>query len=298
MSNIHTLRFDTGDGKIIELETGRLARQAHGSVVLKVGNTMLLATAVSNYDAREGIDFMPLTVDYQEKFAAVGRIPGSFHRREARPSDYEVLISRLIDRALRPLFPEDYHADTQVLVYLISSDENHLPDQYAGLAASTALALSDIPFNGPISEVRVARIDGKLVLNPLRDELERADIDMIVSGTINDINMVEGEMSEVSEADMLAAMQFAHDHIKIQCAKQLELVEMAGGRKVREYSHEVNDEKPHQEILPRGGILCHACDDPGQRQAPRRPQRDPDPLYRLHYRLPACRPRFQRIHPR
>ncbi len=130
MSNIHTLRFDTGDGKIIELETGRLARQAHGSVVLKVGNTMLLATAVSNYDAREGIDFMPLTVDYQEKFAAVGRIPGSFHRREARPSDYEVLISRLIDRALRPLFPEDYHADTQVLVYLISSDENHLPDRH------------------------------------------------------------------------------------------------------------------------------------------------------------------------
>jgi polyribonucleotide nucleotidyltransferase len=218
---IHTLSFDTGDGKIIQLETGRLARQAHGSVVLKVGNTMLLATAVSNYEAKEGIDFMPLTVDYQEKFAAVGRIPGSFHRREARPSDYEVLISRLIDRALRPLFPEDYHADTQVLVYLISSDENILPDQYAGLAASTAIMLSDIPFNGPISEVRVARINGEFILNPTKDVLEKSDIDMIVSGTMHDINMVEGEMSEVSEDDMLKAMQFAHEHIKLQCSKQM-----------------------------------------------------------------------------
>lgn len=270
MNNIHTLRFDTGDGKIIELETGRLARQAHGSVVLKVGNTMLLATAVSNYDAREGIDFMPLTVDYQEKFAAVGRIPGSFHRREARPSDYEVLISRLIDRALRPLFPEDYHADTQVLVYLISSDENQLPDQYAGLAASTALILSDIPFNGPISEVRVARIDGKLVINPLKDELERADIDMIVSGTMNDINMVEGEMSEVSEADMLAAMQFAHEHIKIQCAKQLELVEMIGGRKVREYSHEVNDAELREQVIRECTPEIRAVAESGKPKAERR----------------------------
>jgi polyribonucleotide nucleotidyltransferase len=249
MNNIQTLRFDTGDGKIIELETGRLARQAHGSVVLKVGNTMLLATAVSNYEAREGIDFMPLTVDYQEKFAAVGRIPGSFHRREARPSDYEVLISRLIDRALRPLFPEDYHAETQVLVYLISADENSLPDQYAGFAASTAIMLSDIPFNGPISEVRVARINGEFVLNPYRDQLEQSDMDMIVSGTMHDINMVEGEMSEASEEDMLAAMKFAHEHIKIQCARQMELAEMIGGRKVREYTHEVNDADLRKEVL-------------------------------------------------
>lgn len=267
---IHTLSFDTGDGKIIQLETGRLARQAHGSVVLKVGNTMLLATAVSNYEAKEGIDFMPLTVDYQEKFAAVGRIPGSFHRREARPSDYEVLISRLIDRALRPLFPEDYHADTQVLVYLISSDENILPDQYAGLAASTAIMLSDIPFNGPISEVRVARINGEFVINPYKDALEQSDMDMIVSGTMHDINMVEGEMSEVSEDDMLKAMQFAHEHIKIQCAKQMELAAMAGGRKVREYSHEVNDADLRAQVLADCGPRIRAVAESGKPKAERR----------------------------
>jgi polyribonucleotide nucleotidyltransferase len=176
--NIQKRTFDTGDGRIIEIETGKLARQAHGSCVVKVGKTMILATVVSGYDAKEGIDFLPLSVDYQEKFAAVGRIPGSFLRREARLSDYEILISRLVDRCLRPLFPDTYHADTQVMLQLISSDEDIIPDTYVGLAASTALMLSDIPFLGPISEVRVGRIDGKLVINPSKSELVNSDLDL------------------------------------------------------------------------------------------------------------------------
>ncbi|MEK0421854.1 MAG: hypothetical protein RLZZ161_1705 [Bacteroidota bacterium] len=250
MLNIQKTQFDTGDGKIIEIETGRLARQAHGSCVLKVGKTMILATVVSNYDAREGIDFLPLSVDYQEKFAAVGRIPGSFHRREAKLTDYEVLISRLVDRCLRPLFPEDYHGDTQVNLFLISSDENILPDAYVGLAASTALMLTDIPFLGPISEVRVGRIDGKFVINPTKEELEKSDIDMLVGGTAHDINMVEGEMDEVSEADFLEALKFGHDAIKRQCAEQIKFVEMLGGRKAtREYNHETNDEELRKQVI-------------------------------------------------
>lgn len=250
MLNIKKTQFDTGDGKIIEIETGRLARQAQGSCVLKVGKTMILATVVSNYDAREGIDFLPLSVDYQEKFAAVGRIPGSFHRREAKLTDYEVLISRLVDRCLRPLFPEDYHGDTQVNLFLISSDENILPDAYVGLAASTALMLTDIPFLGPISEVRVGRIDGKFVINPTKEELEKSDIDMIVGGTAHDINMVEGEMDEVSEADFLEALKFGHDAIKRQCTEQIRFVEMLGGRKAaREYNHETNDEELRKKVI-------------------------------------------------
>jgi len=250
MLNIQKTQFDTGDGKIIEIETGRLARQAHGSCVLKVGKTMILATVVSNYDAREGIDFLPLSVDYQEKFAAVGRIPGSFHRREAKLTDYEVLISRLVDRCLRPLFPEDYHGDTQVNLFLISSDENILPDTYVGLAASTALMLTDIPFMGPISEVRVGRIDGKFVINPTKEELEKSDIDMLVGGTAHDINMVEGEMDEVSEADFLEALKFGHNAIKHQCAEQIKFVEMLGGRKqAREYNHETNDEELRKQVI-------------------------------------------------
>jgi len=250
MLNIQKTQFDTGDGKIIEIETGRLARQAHGSCVLKVGKTMILATVVSNYDAREGIDFLPLSVDYQEKFAAVGRIPGSFHRREAKLTDYEVLISRLVDRCLRPLFPEDYHGDTQVNLFLISSDENILPDTYVGLAASTALMLTDIPFQGPISEVRVGRIDGKFVINPTKEELEKSDIDMLVGGTAHDINMVEGEMDEVSEADFLEALKFGHNAIKHQCAEQIKFVEMLGGRKqAREYNHETNDEELRKQVI-------------------------------------------------
>lgn len=242
--------YDLGDGRIIELETGKLARQAHGSVVLKQGNTMILAAATSNYEAREGMDFLPLSVDYQERFAAVGRIPGSFLRREARPSEYEILISRVIDRTLRPLFPDDYHAETQVLVYLISSDENIIPDSLAGFAASAAVMLSDMPFNGPISVVRVARIDGKFVANPYKDQLEKSDLDILVAGTVHDINMVEGEMSEISEADMLDALKFGHDEIKRQCAAQLALLEANGGRKaIREYNHETNDEDLKNKVI-------------------------------------------------
>lgn len=237
------------DGKTISIETGRLARQADGAVVVKQGDTMILATVVSAKDAKADVDFMPLTVDYQEKFASVGRIPGSFHKREAKLSDYEVLVSRIVDRALRPLFPENYHADTQVMLSLISSDQNILPDALVGLAASAAIMVSDVPFNGPISEVRVARIDGKLVINPYKDELERADIDLIVAGTAADLNMVEGECDEVSEADMLEALKFAHEAIKLQIKAQWELCEMLGGKKpVREYNHERSDEELEKAI--------------------------------------------------
>src|SRR5688572_804692 len=214
MYNLISKTFDIGDGRTITIETGKLAKQADGSVIVKMGNTVLLATACSRSEAAENVDFMPLTVDYQERYASAGRWPGGFFRREARPSDYEVLISRLIDRALRPLFPEDYHADTQVLVYLMSHDEDILPDSLAALAASSALAVSDIPFNGPISEVRVGRINGKLILNPGKKQLEESDIDIIVAANEKDINMMEGQMKEISEADMLEALKFAHDHIK------------------------------------------------------------------------------------
>ena len=232
--------FDIGDGRTISIETGKLAKQANGSIVLRFGDTMLLATIVSNKDAKENVDFLPLTVDYQEKFASVGRIPGSFMRRESRLSDYEILISRLVDRALRPLFPEDYHADTQVAITLISSDPEIMPDALAALAASAAIAVSDIPFNGPISEVRVAKIDGKLCINPNKTDLERAALDLIVAGTKHDLNMVEGEMNEVSEDEMLEALKFAHEHIKIQVKAQEELAEQLGIVK-REYNHEKND---------------------------------------------------------
>jgi polyribonucleotide nucleotidyltransferase len=250
MLNIQKHSFDSGDGRIVEIETGRLARQAHGSCVVKVGKMMILATVVSNYDAKEGIDFLPLSVDYQEKFAAVGRIPGSFLRREARLSDYEVLISRLVDRCLRPLFPEDYHSDTQVNLFLISSDEDIMPDAYVGLAASTALMLTDAPFNGPISEVRVGRIDGKLVLNPTRSQLATADLDILLGGTAKDLNMVEGEMMELSEEEFLEALKFGHEAIKTQCAAQWAFLEQMGGRKpVREYNHEDNDEELRTRVI-------------------------------------------------
>lgn len=250
MLNIQKHSFDSGDGRIVEIETGRLARQAHGSCVVKVGKMMILATVVSNYDAKEGIDFLPLSVDYQEKFAAVGGIPGSFLRREARLSDYEVLISRLVDRCLRPLFPEDYHSDTQVNLFLISSDEDIMPDAYVGLAASTALMLTDAPFNGPISEVRVGRIDGKLVLNPTRSQLASADLDILLGGTAKDLNMVEGEMMELSEEEFLEALKFGHEAIKTQCAAQWAFLEQMGGRKpVREYNHEDNDEELRTRVI-------------------------------------------------
>ncbi|MET3498999.1 polyribonucleotide nucleotidyltransferase [Mucilaginibacter rubeus] len=234
--------IDLGDGRTIEIETGKLAKQADGSVVVKMGDTMLLATVVSSPEAKEGVDFLPLSVDYQEKYAATGRIPGGFLRREARLSDYEVLISRLVDRALRPLFPEDYHADTQVMISLISADKDIMPDALAGLAASAALAVSDIPFNGPISEVRVAKIDGQLVINPTLSQLENATLEFIVAGSEHDINMVEGESKEIQEAELVEAIKFAHTAIKLQCLAQKELTIEVGKTEKRVYSHEHSNE--------------------------------------------------------
>jgi polyribonucleotide nucleotidyltransferase len=241
--------FDLGDGRMIEIETGKLAKQADGSVVVKMGDTMLLATVVSSIGAKPGTDFLPLSVDYQEKYAATGRIPGGFLRREARLSDYEVLISRLVDRALRPMFPEDYHADVQVMISLISADKNIMPDCLAGLAASAALAVSDIPFNGPISEVRVAKIDGKLVINPYLSDLERATMDLIVAGSDKDIVMVEGECDEVSEEDMVEAIEFAHKAIAIQVQAQKELAVLVGKTEKRTYSHEIHDDELKQKVF-------------------------------------------------
>jgi polyribonucleotide nucleotidyltransferase len=240
--------IELGDGRTITIETGKLAKQADGSVVVKMGNTYLLATVVSAKDAKPDVDFMPLTVEYKEKYAAVGRFPGGFQKREARPSDYEILVSRLIDRALRPLFPDDYHADTFVTVNLISADEEVLPDQLAGLAASACLAVSDIPFNGPISEVRVARVDGQLLVNPTVTQLQTADMDIIVAATLENIMMVEGEMSEVSEAELLEAMKVAHEAIKVQCQAQIEMMEELGKTVKREYCHEENDEDLRKKV--------------------------------------------------
>jgi polyribonucleotide nucleotidyltransferase len=234
--------IDLGDGRTIEIETGKLAKQADGSVVIKMGDTMLLATVVSSLEAKEGIDFLPLSVDYQEKYAATGRIPGGFLRREARLSDYEVLISRLVDRALRPMFPDDYHADTQVMISLISADKDIMPDCLAGLAASAALACSDIPFNGPISEVRVAKVDGQLVINPTLTQLQTATLEFIVAGSEHDINMVEGESAEIQEAELVEAIKFAHTAIKVQCLAQKELTAELNKTVKRVYSHEHSNE--------------------------------------------------------
>ncbi|PXX96213.1 polyribonucleotide nucleotidyltransferase [Marinifilum breve] len=241
--------IELGDGRSITIETGKLAKQADGSVVVKMGKTMLLATVVSAKDAKPDVDFMPLSVDYKEKFSALGRFPGGFMKREGRPSDYEILVSRLVDRALRPLFPEDYHAETFVSINLISADTETMPDALAGLAASAALAVSDIPFMEPISEVRVARVDGEFKINPTRTELEAADLDMIVAATMENIMMVEGEMDEVSEAEMLEAIKIAHEAIKVQCQAQIELTEMVGKTEKREYCHEDNDEELRQLII-------------------------------------------------
>lgn len=236
------------DGREITIETGKLARQADGSVVVRMGNTMLLATVVASQEGKEGADFLPLSVDYQEKFASTGKVPGGFLKRESKLSDYEVLISRLVDRAIRPLFPDDYHAETQVMIYLISGDENALPDALAAFAASSALAVSDIPFGGPISEVRVARIDGKFVVNPTMADKAKADIDLIVAASIDNILMVEGEMKEVSEDDMLEAMRIAHDVIKLQCNVQIELSKETAKTEKRAYDHELKDENLKAEL--------------------------------------------------
>lgn len=244
-----THSFDIGDGRTISLETGKLAKQADGAVVVRMGDTMILATIVSNKEAKEGVDFLPLTVDYQEKYASAGRFPGGFFKREAKLSDYEVLISRIVDRAMRPQFPEDYHADTQLMLSLISSDKENMPDALVGLAASAAIAVSDIPFNGPISEVRVAKIDGKLMINPTKSQMEKSTIDMIVAASASDIAMVEGEMSEVSEDEMLEAIKFAHDAIKLQIKAIQAFAEKAGLKPKREYNHEVNDAELKAKVM-------------------------------------------------
>ncbi len=245
--------IDLGDGRPITIETGRLAKQADGAVVVKMGNTMLLATVVSAKEAKEDVDFMPVSVDYREKFSAAGRFPGGFLKREARPSDDEILVARLVDRALRPLFPDDYHAETAVMISLISYDENVMADSLAGLAASAAIAVSDVPFEAPISEVRVARVDGELIVNPSSAQLAEADIDIMVGATHDNIMMVEGEMDEVSEEEMLEAIKVAHEAIKVHCKVQEELAAELGVVK-REYCHEVNNEelreKVHADLFP------------------------------------------------
>lgn len=240
--------IDLGDGRTITIETGKLAKQADGSVVVTMGKTMLLAAVVAAKEAREDVDFMPLSVEYKEKFAAAGRFPGGFLKRETRPGDYEILISRLVDRALRPLFPDDYHAETFVNVTLISAEADIMPDALAGLAASAALSVSDIPFNGPISEVRVARIGGKMMINPGFNQLEEADLDIIVGATEENVLMVEGEMKEVAEADMLEAIKFAHEEIKKHCRIQNELARETGKEVKRSFEHEQNDEKLSGEV--------------------------------------------------
>jgi polyribonucleotide nucleotidyltransferase len=248
MFKVKEKTIDLGDGRQIVLETGRLARQADGAVLLKMGRTMLLATVVSAKEAKEDTDYMPLSVEYREKYASSGRIPGGFLKREARPSDYEVLISRLVDRALRPLFPDDFHADTFVTINLISADVDTIPDSLAGLAASAALTISDVPFNGPISEVRVARIDNKFIINPTASQLKKSDIDMIVGATYDNILMVEGELKEVSEAELLEAIKTAHESIKIHCKAQMEFAEEIGTAGKREYCHENNDEELRKKV--------------------------------------------------
>ena len=240
--NVITKTITLADGRTITLQTGKLAKQADGAVELRMGNTMLLATVVSAKEAGEGVDFMPLQVEYKEKFSSAGRFPGGFLKREGRASDYEILTSRLVDRVLRPLFPDNYHADTFVNITMYSSDGVDMPDSLAGLAASAALAVSDIPFNGPISEVRVARVGGEFVINPTFEQLEKADMELMVGATYDNIMMVEGEMNEVSEAELLAALKAAHEAIKEQCKVQMELAEEAGATVKREYCHEVNDE--------------------------------------------------------
>ena len=236
------------DGREITLETGKLAKQADGAVELRMGNTMLLATIVSAKEAGEGVDFMPLTVDYKEKFSSAGRFPGGFLKREGRASDYEILTSRLVDRVMRPLFPDNYHAETFVNITMFSADGVDMPDALAGLAASAAITCSDIPFNGPISEVRVARVDGEFMIDPTFEQLERADMELMVGATYDNIMMVEGEMDEVSEADLLAALKAAHEEIRKHCKVQLELAEAAGKTVKREYCHEVNDEELRADV--------------------------------------------------
>ncbi|MBF6640551.1 polyribonucleotide nucleotidyltransferase [Flavobacterium sp. J49] len=250
--------IDLGDGRTITIETGKLAKQADGAVVVRLGDCMLLATAVSARTANPNVDFLPLTVDYREKFAAAGRFPGGFFKREARPSDSEVLTMRLVDRVLRPLFPDDYHAETQVMIQLMSHDENVMPDALAGLAASAALAVSDIPFYNLISEVRVARVDGKFIINPSKAQLELSDIDMMIGASLDSVAMVEGEMKEISEAEMVEAIKFAHEAIKVQIQAQLRLQEAFGKKEIRTYEGEVEDEEVYKKVKAAAYDKCYA----------------------------------------
>jgi polyribonucleotide nucleotidyltransferase len=247
--NIGTKKSITTGGKEISIETGKLAKQADGSVVLRMGDTMILATVVAAKEAKEGVDFLPLTVDYKEKFAADGRIPGGFFRREARPSEREILVMRIVDRALRPLFPDDYHAEVQLMMQLIAYDGVNSPDALVGFAASACLAVSDIPFNGPMSEVRVGRIDGKFIINPTLDEMKISDVDCIIAGTMENICMVEGEMKEIQEAELVEIIKVAHEAIIEQCQFQLDLAkEISKSSPKREYNHETHNDEVRTKV--------------------------------------------------
>ena len=262
--NIINKKIELSDGRVIEIETGKLAKQADGAVVVKMGGTMLLATVVAAKDAKDDVDFMPLQVDYKEKFYAAGRFPGGFMKREGKATDAEILTARLVDRALRPLFPEDFHAEVYVQISLISAEKDIQPDALAGLAASAALAVSDIPFGGPISEVRVVRIGGEFKIDPNFSEMENADIDLMVAATYDNIMMVEGEMKEVSEKDMLEAIKFAHEEIKKHCKVQMELTEECGKTTKRTYCHEVNDEELKKAVEAFCYDKCYAVAKSGQ----------------------------------
>ncbi len=257
--NFHTKIIKQPDGSEIKIETGRFARQADGCVTIQVKNAIVLATVVSNKEAREGVDFLPLSVDYQEKFASAGKIPGGFLKREGRLSDMEILICRLVDRALRPLFPDDYHAETQVGITMISSDPEVAPDALAALAASSALMISDIPFGGPISEVRVGRINGELKINPAPAEMDESDIDIMVGATAENVTMVEGEFGEVSESEMVEAIVFGHETIKVHCAAQKELEKELGKTEKREYSHETDDEELRAKVNELESKIYDVC---------------------------------------
>lgn len=257
--NIGLKRSIVTGGKEISVETGKLAKQADGSVVVRMGDTMLLATVVANHEAKDGVDFLPLTVDYREKYSAAGRFPGGFFRREARPSETEILVMRLVDRALRPLFPDDYHAEVQLMIQLISYDGVNNPDALCGFAASAAIAVSNIPFNGPMSEVRVGRIDGEYVLNPTMAQMELSDIDIVIAGTMKDINMLEGEMQEISEAELVEVFKIAHVAIKEQCQFQLDLAaEIPTANPKRVYSHESHSEEVRAKVFE---VAMEKCKD-------------------------------------
>jgi polyribonucleotide nucleotidyltransferase len=262
--NIGTKKSIITGGKEISIETGKLAKQADGAVVLRMGDTMILATVVAAKDAREGVDFLPLTVDYKEKFAADGRIPGSFFRRESRPSEREILVMRIVDRALRPLFPDDYHSEVQVMMQLIAYDGVNSPDALVGFAASTAIAVSDIPFNGPMSEVRVGRVDGQWVINPTLEEMAKSDLDCMIAGTIDNIVMVEGEMLEISEDEMVEIIKVAHESIKEQCQFQLDFAALIPSSKIkREYCHEDHNEEFRARVMAACYEPCKAVASQG-----------------------------------